>query len=134
MIHRGHPTNYRVEICPDNKRDKDTLVTLIKKHVMRGTEIHTDCWKGYMNLEEHGYVHKTVNHSESFINHETGAYTQNIESSWRWMRRELSRGGVRKDSLGDHLCEFLWRRIKKLGQDPFMQLLIDIKRCYPGKA
>jgi len=39
MIHRGHPTNYRLEICPDNKRDKDTLVTLIKKHVMRGTEI-----------------------------------------------------------------------------------------------
>jgi len=80
-----------------------------------------------MNLEEHGYVHKTVNHSESFINHETvyTAYTQNIESSWRWMRRELSRGGVRKDFLGDYLCEFLWRRrIKKLGQDPFMQLLL----------
>lgn len=134
MIHRGHATNYRLEICPDNKRDKDTLVGLIKKHVMPGTEIHTDCWKGYIDLEDHGYVHKTVNHSEFFVDPETGAHTQNIESSWRWMRRELSRGGVQKSSIADHLCEFMWRRrLRRFSQDPFKQLLIDIKRCYPGK-
>ncbi|KMQ82375.1 protein tssc4-like isoform x1 protein, partial [Lasius niger] len=36
MIHRGHPTNYRLEICPENKRDKDTLLNLIRKHVAPG--------------------------------------------------------------------------------------------------
>lgn len=25
MIHRGHPVNYRLEICPDNKRNQKTL-------------------------------------------------------------------------------------------------------------
>lgn len=135
MIHRGHSENYRLEICPENKRDEATLTALIKKHVAAGTEIHTDCWKGYMNLNTHGYVHETVNHSEEFVDSVTGAYTQNIESSWRWMRRSLSRGGVTKQTIGDHLCEFLWRRrIKKLNVDPFTQLIADIKICYPGKG
>jgi len=42
MIHHGHSANYWLEICSDNKRDKDTLLTLIQKHVTPGTEIHTD--------------------------------------------------------------------------------------------
>jgi len=29
MIHRGNLANYRLEICPNNKRDKDTLLALI---------------------------------------------------------------------------------------------------------
>jgi len=56
MIHRGHPTNYRVEICMENKKDKHTLLSLIKKHVASDTEIHTDCWKGYINLGDNGYI------------------------------------------------------------------------------
>ncbi|XP_018399788.1 PREDICTED: uncharacterized protein LOC108777409 [Cyphomyrmex costatus] len=122
FIERGSPENYRLEICPENKRDKDTLLQLIQKHVLVGTEIHTDCWKGYFDLEAHGYVHLTVNHSVEFVNSETGAHTQNIEFSWRAMRRFLSRGGIHKNKLDEHLCEFLWRRrIKKLGADPFAQ-------------
>ncbi|CAL1671812.1 unnamed protein product [Lasius platythorax] len=134
MIHRGHPTNYRLEICPENKRDKDTLLNLIRKHVAPGTEIHTDCWKGYFNLNDNGYIHETVNHSKEFVNSETGAHTQNIELSWRWMRRQLSRGGVHSNNIADHMCEFMWhRRVRKLNIDPFEQLLKDVKKVYPGK-
>ncbi|CAH2084406.1 unnamed protein product [Euphydryas editha] len=132
--HRGHPENYRLEICTDNKRDSDTLLKLIKKHVKIESTIHTDCWKGYLNLNQHGYVHDTVNHNFEFVNSETGAHTQNIESSWRWMRRELSRGGVRSETMADHLCDFLWRRrVKKLNKNPFNELLENIKSVYPGK-
>ena len=133
IIHRGHPYNYRLEICPDNKRDQATLIELIKKHVAEGTEIHTDCWKGYINLEDHRFDHKTVNHSEEFVNQDTGAHTQNIESSWRWMRRLLSRGREHKCNLADHLCEFLWRRrLKKTRADLFNELIENTKTCYPG--
>lgn len=134
MIERGHSEKYRLEICPDNKRDSITLIDLIKKHVAIGTTIHSDCWKGYFDLKLHGYHHDTVNHSEEFVNSQTGAHTQNIESSWRYMRRFLSRGGVHKDTLADHLSEFLWRRrVKKLKRDPFKQLIMDIKTVYSGK-
>lgn len=52
MIVRGEPDKYRLEICPDNKRDQSTLLNLIKKHVEIGSEIHTDLWKGYSNLKD----------------------------------------------------------------------------------
>ncbi|XP_078034524.1 uncharacterized protein LOC144468724 isoform X2 [Augochlora pura] len=132
MIERGGK-KYRLEICPDNKRDEITLISLIKKHVEVGSEIHTDCWKGYMNLKDHGYIHKTVNHSTNFVDPDSGAYTQNIESSWRALRARLTGGGIRKDSLIDHMCEFLWRyEVKQAGKDPFLQLIDDIKYIYSG--
>jgi len=64
-----------------------------------------------------------------------GAHNQKTESSWRSMRRNLSRGGVHKAKLDEHLCEFLWRRrATKLKLDPFSLLLIlkDIRKVYPG--
>lgn len=44
--------NFRIEICPDNRRDVETLINLIKKHVKPGSTIMTDCWKGYKNLTQ----------------------------------------------------------------------------------
>ena len=35
--------NFRLEICPENKRDAETLLTLIQKHVAPGTTIYSDC-------------------------------------------------------------------------------------------
>jgi len=127
MIVRGESTDYHLEICPDNKRDATIfLLKLIKKHVAPGTEIHSNCWKGYENLEEHAYKHYTVNHSMEFVNSDSGAHTQTIESSWRVMRRFLSRGGIMKDNMADHLCEFLWRRnVKKYKLDSFEKLIED---------
>ena len=37
--------NYRIEICPENKRDGNTLIPLIEKHVAPGTTIITDLWR-----------------------------------------------------------------------------------------
>lgn len=93
MIHRGHASQYSLEKCY-NSRNKDTLIALLKKHVAVGREIHTFCWKGYINCAEYGYVHETVNHPEEFVNSKTHSHTQDIESSWMWMRRFHSRGGV----------------------------------------
>ncbi|KAJ8947712.1 hypothetical protein NQ318_001551 [Aromia moschata] len=117
------------------KRDEQTLLALIKKHVAPNTEIHTDLWRGYINLENHGFKHFTVNHSENFVDPETGAYIQNIETSWRALRQTVSRGGVRRDNLADHLCEHLWRhRCDKMNVDPFNKLIQDIRTIYPGKT
>ncbi|XP_020716767.1 uncharacterized protein LOC110118711 [Ceratitis capitata] len=37
----------RLEVCPDNARSAEVLISLIRKHVVEGTTIHTDCWKAY---------------------------------------------------------------------------------------
>lgn len=63
MIENGSE-DVRLEVCEDNKRDRSTLEALIEKHVEKGTEIHTDMWKGYNRLASLGYDHKVVNHSD----------------------------------------------------------------------
>ena len=122
-----HTGELRILKCPDNKRNAIALLPVIREHVKRGTTIITDCWGAYNDLDQFGYNHLTVNHSDPnnpFINKKTGANTQAIESAWRAMKRRMCRGGVSKEELGDHLCEYLWQRdMKKKKLDPFIQLI-----------
>ena len=119
---------YRLEICEDNKRNESTLMSYIQKHVRPGTTIYSDCWKAYDNLEEYGYKHYTVNHSIEYVTSE-GVHTNNIESSWRPLKMALY--GTLKDNLGEHLCEFLWRReCRKNKMKPFEVFIENIKELY----
>ena len=63
-------------------RTEKTLVSLIRKWIKPQSITVSDCWKGYINLSKYGYVHKTVNHSQEFVNH-TGGHTNKIEGHWR---------------------------------------------------
>ncbi|VDO19322.1 unnamed protein product [Heligmosomoides polygyrus] len=36
-------------------------------HVLPGTVIYTDSWKGYSNLKYLGFTHYTMNHNENFV-------------------------------------------------------------------
>ena len=54
-------------ICPNNKRDKQTLLSIIKDKVEKGTRILTDGWAAYKTLGEEGYSWDFVNHSEHFV-------------------------------------------------------------------
>ena len=48
------------------QRDCATLLPIIKQQVQRGSKIYSDQWGVYMSLNEEGYLHETVNHSEAF--------------------------------------------------------------------
>ena len=68
-----------------------------------------------------------MNHSENLVDAETGTHTQNIEWSWRCMRQRLKGGGVLKDILADHLCEYVLRRdVRKKNKDAFTSLIENI--------
>ena len=49
-------------------RSEATLLPIIETLIEKGTTVILDCWKAYCNLEKHGYVHETVNHSKECIN------------------------------------------------------------------
>ncbi len=100
--------NFRLEICPGNKRDENTLLPLILKHIAPGTTIYSDCWAAYNHLEEYGYKHLTVNHSVHYKDPVTGVHTNNIESNCQTLKRALQ--GSQKEMLADHLCEYLFKR------------------------
>ena len=73
----------RLEIGTNNKRNRATLIPLIKRYVAPGTLIITDCWAAYSSFDQEGYSHETVNHSQHFVDRKSGAHTQQIESLWR---------------------------------------------------
>ena len=113
----------RLEICP--VRNIDSLTDIIARHVHRGSDIHSDCWRGYSTdrLEWAGFTHHKVNHSEEFVA-EDGTHTQRIESQWRVLRRHFGPGGIPREKIADHLIEFAWRRkCRALGLDTFPELI-----------
>lgn len=67
------------------KGDRAMLLPIIQHEVEVRSTIHSDEWRAYSNLSDHGYVDKTVNHQHHFIDPETGAntYGQSIESTWK---------------------------------------------------
>ena len=105
-----------------------TLLTLIQKHVRQGSIIHTDCWRGYSKLQDNGYEHRTVNHSENFVDPSTGTHTQNIESSWRALKRRVTRGGVMHDALYRHFAEYIWMQNHK--EDVFYSFCRAIAKTF----
>jgi hypothetical protein len=72
-------------------RDRKTLLPLIQRHVAEGSEIHMDCWADYNGLSELGYKHLTVNYEQFYVDPDTGAHTQNVESFWSRIRFRLVR-------------------------------------------
>jgi ISXO2-like transposase domain len=119
---RGHPVDGvwilgGVEITPErkiflkviNNRNANTLVEIITSHVRTGSIIVTDCWRGYSRLGLFGYEHKTVNHSEVFVNEE-GFHTNNIEGTWSSLKRNTSARNRTENLIKGKLFEYIWRR------------------------
>lgn len=118
-----------IEIVPD--RTKDTLVNVIKRRVREGTTIMSDMWRAYNTLENEGYIHYTVNHSENFINPANATiHTQTIESFWSALKKKLRAKGTNiRVHIDEYLLEYMYRK-KFRGQDLFEQLILDTNNEY----
>ena len=114
--------------CRPGDEAEATLLQVIKDWIKPGTTIVSDCWKAYVNLEKHGYIHKTVNHSMEFVNEE-GFHTNKIEGHWRQMKAKLPTHGRKKDHYSSYLAEFKWRYIHR-GEDLWKVFLDDVKKIF----
>ncbi|CEF63951.1 Transposase, ISXO2-like domain-containing protein [Strongyloides ratti] len=104
----------RVFAVPVEKRDSETLLDVIKKHVKPGSIIHTDLWRGYEGIEEKlGFKHCTVNYSVSFKDPETGIHTNTIEGTWNGYKLLILSRGRTEKGMEERLWEFAWRRANK---------------------
>lgn len=92
------------------KRDAETLLAVIERHVLPGSIVHTDCWKGYDQLARlFDLDHHRVNHSKEYVNKIDGTHTNTIEAKWGALKRKISIRGRVKDRLQSHLFEQIWR-------------------------
>lgn len=122
--HRGHRVEGAwvlggVERTPQRKvfivqvpdRTKETLHQVIHEHVLPGSIILTDLWRGYSKIDQiNGYSHMTVNHSANFKDPITNTHTNTIEGTWSALKRQIPIRNRNRLTIETHLWEFIWRR------------------------
>lgn len=96
-----------------HNRTADTLIPLVQENVTDGSLIVSDEWAAYNRLEEEGYDHETVNHSNNYVNPETGYHTQAIERVWKEGKAWLHRARHAGPYLQNHLDEVSWRHLRR---------------------
>ena len=111
------------------RRNKDTLLPLIKSSVQEECKIHSDCWRAYHSLQAEGYEHSTVNHSEHF-KAEDGTCTNEIKGVWSLVKLKIkSMKGILHDKIESVLDEFTHRHRYGLPSgDVYYQLVSDIAK------
>jgi hypothetical protein len=108
---------FLVEV-PD--RSAITLLSLLEKHILPGSIVYSDMWKGYSQIENLlGFKHQTLNHSKEFISIKEIEYddyvvvekvhTNTIEGTWSGLKLCIPKRNRTKD-VEAHLWEFIWRR------------------------
>lgn len=117
-----------VEVVQD--RSAATLMDIIQRHVAPGSQVYTDCWKGYRTdgLLDLEMIHATVNHSLHFKDPETMVHTNTIEGTWAGMKRKILPRYYSDDVIEPHLCEFIWRRLHE--EHPLRDFLHALRDCY----
>jgi transposase-like protein len=108
-VERTQQRRIFMKAVPD--RSAETLLGYIERHVLPGSTIITDLWKGYSRLPELGFHHLTVNHSKNFKDAETGAHTNTIEGTWNGLKLKIAPRNRTRDGMDEMLLEFIWRRI-----------------------
>ena len=81
----------RVRFVRVPKHKTKTFMAVIYRYCESGSVIHTDGWKAYNALKEHGFPHQNVIHDENYVDPDSEAHTQAIERAWvevkAWWRR-----------------------------------------------
>jgi hypothetical protein len=87
----------RIFLVPVPDRPADTLTGFIRAWIEPGTTLVGDFLAAYQDIGSHGYTHRTVNHSISFVNPDTGDHTKTIECTWRHVKAFLGPHRLQND-------------------------------------
>lgn len=114
-------------------RSADTLIPLIQVYIKPHSIIHSDGWAAYneiSNLPEQ-YQHFVVNHSENFVDPDTGCHTQSVERMWREVKR-IRRicEGINPIDVDGYIAEYLWRKDENVNySNAFNKAIQLISEC-----
>lgn len=90
----------KATVVPNVQRK--TLQGEIEQYVAPGSEVHTDEWVGYKNLDP-AYVHNVINHAEQYVNGHI--HTNGIENFWALLKRMIKGSYVSVEPF--HLFRYL---------------------------
>ena len=91
-----------------DRRNAATLLPVIQRCVLPGTEVHSDDWAAYRRLQLFPNVnrHRVVVHAHNFVDPRTGVHTQEVESAWS----QLKLGQKRKRGCAEKILNPTWTR------------------------
>ena len=96
------------------RRDMTALHPIISRCVRPGTEVHSDDWASYRQMDRrvnNVSAQQVVVHRLNFVNPVTGVHTQEIESYWNsWPLGQKTRPGIRREDMLSYLDEQMWRQ------------------------
>ncbi|KAK4883909.1 hypothetical protein RN001_000180 [Aquatica leii] len=115
-------------------RSRQAIIKCILKHVLPGTEIWTDKWRAYDTLSlldgVSPYIHKSVNHSNNFVDPETGVHTNYIEGYWSRLKKFCRTKNVLQSKLlPEHIDHFMWYELYGKN-DTFVHIIQHICEKY----
>ena len=95
--------------------DRATLLPILQKCLQPSSNVYTDDWGAYRNLEQHllNHIarHRVVVHADNFVDPVTGFHTQEAESAWANLKAPLKgRCGISRDDLQAYLEDRMWRQ------------------------
>ena len=86
-----------------------TLLPLLRQRVTAGSVVCSDTFTSYTGVAAGGYVHRLVDHSQTFSDRK-GGHVNGLEGFWGYLKRRLAaKGGVRRERLPLYLAEYVWR-------------------------
>lgn len=96
------------------KRDAETIHSVLRKCVTTGSIVHTDEWRGYNGVDVACSVtHRTVNHSRFFKDPQTGINTNAVEGLNGALKRSIPLK-FRNNRYAQHYADqFIWKRVNK---------------------
>ena len=118
----------RAIVAPD--RRADTLVPMVREHVLPKTAVFTDDFPSYDGLGVRGYSHRRINHSAGVYVLGT-THTQTIEGFWSLVKNGI-RGvyhSVGSTYLQSYLNEYSFRYNRRFDEQPmFASFLQQIEK------
>jgi transposase-like protein len=79
---KGHST-IRAQVIP--AIDRETLHSVIHENVRPGTQVFTDAWRAYRQLDPTQYVHKFIDHADAYV--DGIVHTNGAENFWSLFKR-----------------------------------------------
>ena len=70
------------------RRNAATLLPIIQRCLLPGTEVHTDDWAAYGRTAAlpNVSVYQVIEHVHHFVDPRTGVHTQEVESAWAQLK------------------------------------------------
>jgi transposase-like protein len=110
-------------LVPVQDRTADTLMAVISDWIEPGTTVISDCSVAYRGLEAQGYTHETVHRTIGFVDQQTGAHINTIQSTWRHVKAYLNAYNRKKDYIYDLAQYMFTARCKAENVDEFTKFI-----------